>query len=1380
MNKPLSPAVPSEKTSVRGNLDFPVVGIGASAGGLEASIRFFEGMPADSGMAFVVVLHLSPMHESASSEVLQRVTAMPVIQVTKTTLIQRNHVYVISPNHNLSMKDGYLTVTEFTSSPGPRVVIDVFFRTLAEAHREQAFAIVLSGSGSDGAVGITRIKEQGGIILVQHPNEAQHDGMPLAAIAGGTADFILPVREIPAKLVELCKNARAIELPSFEGKENDSLLEDRSSNESEEALQHIIKLLLVHTGHDFRHYKRPTILRRIERRLQVRGAATLAEYGKLLEADPNEHGALLRDMLIGVTNFFRDKDAFDALETKVLPDILAGKQSNEQIRAWVPACSSGEEAYSIAMLISDQVAQLNKPSQIHVFASDIDERAIGTARAALYPGSIMADVPPERLQQYFTKEEERYRIRKTIRDRVLFAPHNILRDPPFSKLDLISCRNLLIYLNREMQAHVLEMFHFSLNPGGFLFLGSSESADLASNLFTAVDKKHRIYQVRALSRGRYPPTLTSYTSMRQQHIGAPPPVGKRQFSFAEVHQRVLAQYAQPSVIVNHDSDIVYMSEHAGRFLRHIGGEPSRNLVSLVHPELRVELRTALFQAIRSEMSVEARRVRLNRNDRTYFVKMTVRPFHDDDAAADFVLVLFDEVEQTMSDESETAGEKRDTVLARLEEELQRTKEQLQETIEHSEVSNEELRASNEELQAINEELRSATEELETSKEELQSVNEELSTVNYELKSKVEETSKINDDLNNLIASADIATIFMDRGMRIKRYTPRASDIFNLIPSDIGRPLLDITHRLDYPALTGDVMVTFDTLHAVEREVRSTDGRYYIVRHLPYRTTEDRIEGAVMTFFDITSRRDVELRLRAGEERMRLVAECMTDYAIITLDREGLITSWSKGAEGIYGFSEMEAIGRSGDMVFLPEDCAAGVPELEMRKAREEGRVENERWNVRKNGSRFFASGVMAPLNEGSRDGYAKIVRDQTERIRMENSRETQLSNEQAGRSTAEMANALKDEFLAIMSHELRNPLNLIHMNVELLSRLQEVQESQLGVKAVSGIRAAVVNQSKVIEDLLDLSRVQTGKLALSLSRVDFGSLVGDIIAVCKQDPGVLARHIVISEKGAPLEVQADRVRLEQVVLNIVGNAVKFTAPNGRIDVCLKRLDREVLLEVQDDGKGIDPEFLPHIFEMFKQANPGTSRGNNGLGIGLALARQIVELHGGRMEAESEGIGKGTCFRVFLPLRDATTATGDEADEQVAEHFQNARILLLDDNMEAVESFKYLLEYDGATVNAAYNAADALAFLADNTVDLIISDLAMPVMDGFAFIEEVRKYPAHKTTVAIAVSGLGRVQDAERALESGYSAHLIKPVSLDTLHKTMAGLLDSDNKSTPQS
>lgn len=588
----------SEHPPVPSHLTFPVVGLGASAGGLVAVKRFLEHLPSDTGMAFVVVLHLSPRHESSADQILQRSTRMPVRQVTDRVPIERNHVYVISPRNDLRMDDGHLEATPSTRPRGQHVAIDLFFRTLAEAHADRSVGIVLSGTGADGSMGITRVKEYGGVTIAQHPTDAEYEDMPRAAIATGRVDFVLPVVEIPQKLIELWGNARRITLPPVpeaHGHILDTPPDPRV--ESEDALREILNLLAARSGHDFRHYKRATVLRLIERRLQVNMLPDLPSYRDHLRATPEETGALLDDMLISVTNFFRDREAFEALERDVIPALFAEHGAGDQVRAWVPACATGEEAYSVAMLLADHAATLAMPPGFQVFASDIDERGLTAGRAGVYPESIVTDVPPARLRQFFSKEQQRYRIVKSIRDRVLFAPHNVLRDPPFSRLDLICCRNLLIYLEREIQARLLEVFHFALRPGGMLFLGSSESADAASRHFEVVDKKHRIYRARSLARSGYPVATMPLQSAERRKAppdAAPPARERRGFSFAEVHQRVLEHYAPPSVIVDRESTIVHMSDRAGRFLHFVGGEPSNHLLTVVLPELRLELRTALF------------------------------------------------------------------------------------------------------------------------------------------------------------------------------------------------------------------------------------------------------------------------------------------------------------------------------------------------------------------------------------------------------------------------------------------------------------------------------------------------------------------------------------------------------------------------------------------------------------------------------------------------------------------------------------------------------------------------------------------------------------------------------------------------------------------
>ncbi|MFK4132937.1 CheR family methyltransferase [Pseudomonas luteola] len=1367
MNTTTQPSDPdNQKNLTRSDIDFPVVGIGASAGGLQALLKFFEHMRSDSNMAFVVIMHLSPKHTSAADRILQNVTKMPVIQVTSPVPVEKNHVYVIPPGKDLSMNDSYLRLGEPQRTRGDHVAIDLFFRTLADVHRSRAIGIVLSGAGADGSVGLARIKEQGGITLAQSPQDAEYDSMPNSAISTGVVDIVLPVVEMPQKLLEVAANLVNIQIPINDPREeNEPQIDPQIRNRTNQlALRDILTLLLTRTGHNFKQYKTATILRRIERRMQVNSIPDMSSYATFLHDHVEETPALLKDMLIGVTNFFRDREAFEALERDIIPDLFeqfaATESEDGEIRIWSAACSTGEEAYSLAMLFTEQAELRGSPAKVQVFASDIDNQALATGRAGLYPQAIVTDVPPPRLRQHFTKEQIHYRIKKELRERVLFAAHNLLSDPPFSRLDLICCRNLLIYLDREVQSEILQTFHFALKPGGYLFLGSSESADMCSNLFTTVDKKNRIYQAKntaGILRSR--PVLqlsTGYPAVQlPQHQGS----RSKKVSFAEVHRRVLEQYAPPSVIVDHESNIVHMSDRAGRFLRYVGGEPSHNLPTLVLPELRVELRTALFQAIQSNKSVEARRVRITRDDRTYYINMVVRPFRDDEANSDFMLVIFDEVEDVMSMESSTPHtEAKDSVLTQLEAELHRTKEQLQLTIEHSETSTEELKASNEELQAINEELRSATEELETSKEELQSINEELITVNAELKSKIEETGKINDDLQNLITSTDIATVFVDRRMRIKWFTPRATELFNIIANDAGRSLLDITHRLDYDELAEDATRVFESLHLIEREIRASNGHWYLARMLPYRTADDRIEGAVLTFIDVTGRREAEEQVRASENHMKLVAQSVSDYAIITMDQNGLITTWNHGAELMFGYSEAEVAGHCIETIFTPEEQAKGIHLEELRIAREKGHSLDKRWHQRKDGSRLYCSGVTYPMRDTELRGYAKIAQDTTEEYQRACERDDQLVR-------SETSSQLKDEFFAVMSHELKHPLNLIQLNVELIARAPSVRASAATLRAAETIQRSVRSQAQIIDDLLDFSRVRTGKLKLDRTIVDVVSLLQEIANVLR--PTAVAESIRLEGPNVseqPLLIEADRTRMEQIVWNLLNNAVKFTPAGGTVTLRLSEDGDSVRLDVIDTGQGIAPEFLPKVFDMFGQAEMhNTARARHGLGIGLALVKQLVEAHNGRIEAESAGLGQGSRFTVWIPKCSHNEATGECIDAcSEAGQLQGLKLLLVDDSEDIVETMQMLLESEGAEVTPACSGEQGLALAKEQVFDLILSDIGMPGMDGHELMIALRQDSLNQQTPAIALTGYGSKTDIDKAMQTGFDAHLSKPIQFDTL------------------
>jgi two-component system CheB/CheR fusion protein len=954
-----------------------IVGLGACAGGIQALKEFFAHTPDDSGMAYVVILHLAPDQDSHLAEVLQSVTKMPVIQVSEKQKVEANHVYVIPPAQHLTMEDGSIAVSRNITIEERRAPVDIFFRSLAESHGPHAVCVVLSGTGANGSMGLKRVKENGGAAFVQNPREAEFNEMPRNAIATDLVDDILNVAEIPARILAYKQSLGTVQIPV------DSQNRDETD---QQALREVFAQLRLRTGHDFTNYKRPTLLRRIERRMNVRGVNDLPSYAAYIAQHPEETQALLKDLLISVTNFFRDKRAFEELEAVVIPQLFEGKKQDSTVRIWVAGCATGEEAYSIAMLCTEYLERITDVPKVQVFATDIDEPAISHAREGYYTLNDAADLTPERLRRFFNKEGDGFRIRPEIREMVLFANHNFLKDPPFSRLELVTCRNVMIYLNGAAQERVLETFHFALNPGGFLFLGSAESVDGSGDLYSVLNREQHIYQSRQV-RSRNFVVPESAPAFRVEHIpvahqaAVEPRRNTERISFGELHQRLLEEYAPPSLVVNEEYDIVHMSDHVGSYLQVAGGEPSQNLLKLIREELRLELRSALYQATQQGRAVEVPGLKLLTGEGLEELTIRVRPVRGvRDPARGFILVVFDRANAVVPGDAPVIRATDDPIARHLEEELIRLKAQLRASNEHHEFQAEELKASNEELQAMNEEMRSATEELETSKEELQSINEELTTVNQELKMKVEEASTTSNNLQNLINSTAIGTVFLDRSFRVMLFTPAAREVFNLIPADYGRRLSDITNRLGSSLnLIEDAETVLEKLVIVEREIDLADDRVFLVRLSPYRTDEDRIQGVVITFLNITERKRSEDDLRKAHERLQVTMESATDYAIITMDAEGVIEGWSKGAERIFGYTASEAVGQTTHMIFTPEDIVTKEPEKELGTAVEQGFAKDERWHIRKDGSRFFMSGVVRPIrNGGFHTGFVKVARDMTE------------------------------------------------------------------------------------------------------------------------------------------------------------------------------------------------------------------------------------------------------------------------------------------------------------------------------------------------------------------------------------------------------------------
>ena len=880
---------------------FPIVGIGASAGGLEAFEKFFANMPPDSGLAFVLVQHLSSPHKSILNDLVQRLTRMKVYQVIDGVEVEPNCVYIIPPNKDMALLHGKLHLMEPGAPRGLRLPIDFFFRSLAQDQHERAICIVLSGTGTDGTLGLKAVKGAGGMAMAQDATSAKYDGMPRSALGTGLVDYVMPPQDMPQQLTTYVEHAfgpgaERVVVPV---------------PETTDSLQKIFILLRAQVGHDFSYYKQNTIRRRIERRMAVNQIGKLELYVRYLQQNPLEVETLFRDLLIGVTNFFRDPDAFAALEKNVIPRLFEERPPDQSVRVWVPGCSTGEEAYSIAMLIRERMDALKQAFKVQIFATDIDGDAIEKARAGIYPDGIVADISPERLASFFSQDDNAYQVKKTIRDMVVFAEQNVIEDPPFSKMDLISCRNLLIYMGPELQKRVLPLFHYSLRQDGALLLGNSETVGEFVDLFSTLDRKWKLYRRKGGAIAHRPaldfPTPPFMDDITAARAGAAA-TRERKFSVRELAERALLQHYTPAcAIVNERCEVLYIHGRSGKYLEPASGEASLNILRMAREGLRLELTTAIRKVIAQKKPVRYPDLHVKTNGERQTVNLTVRPVLEPPSMRGLIMVLFEDVlPESRVEDVAAVGEPvtdKEQRIAVLERELRSKEEYLQTTIEELETSNEELKSTNEELQSSNEELQSTNEELETSKEELQSVNEELVTVNTELQKKIDELSQANNDMSNLLAGTGVGTIFVDHRLCIQRFTPASTSVINLIQADIGRPVGHIVSNLvGYDGLVQDVQEVLDNLVPKEAEVQTREGLWYLMRILPYRTLENVIEGVVLTFVEITELKQAEASLR----RMATVVQDSND-TITVQDFEGRIIAWNPGAKRMYGWSEAQAL-----------------------------------------------------------------------------------------------------------------------------------------------------------------------------------------------------------------------------------------------------------------------------------------------------------------------------------------------------------------------------------------------------------------------------------------------------------------------------------------
>jgi two-component system CheB/CheR fusion protein len=1664
---------------------FPIVGIGASAGGLEAASSLLRHLPSDTGFAYVLVQHLDPDHESALTQLLARVATLPVLEVTADLPVERNQVYVIQPNTNLQIKGGVLRVRPRERVPPVYHPIDTFLESLAEDRRDRAIGIILSGTATDGTLGLEAIKAAGGITFAQDES-AKYDSMPKSAVASGSVDFVLSPQAIAHELTRIAKHPFLVDSDKADlpVRASDGDTQDKEPAEAGDAgtspgggLKEILALLRDHSRVDFSLYKSTTIERRIARRMAVNSLGTSTEYLDFLRGNTRELNALYGDTLIGVTGFFRNAEAFGSLGRKVV-DSLLSRGGDEPIRVWVLGCSTGQEAYSIAMLFAEAAEKIRSSRKLQVFATDVCEPFLDVARRGFYTKHVMLDLTPERIRRFFVEESGGYRVNKSLREMILFARHDLISDPPFSRMDLISCRNLLIYLEPSLQRKAIPTFHYALRSEGFLFLGASESIGNFTELFAPVDKAHRIYSKRAVSMRTVPLPIRGPQEQRTGHprwedtsepgaqTGKPEALPDESTAVQEADRIAVSRFAPPGVIINADLQIVQFRGNTGAYLQPPTGKASFDLLKMAREGLMLPLRAVVYSAMKEGKVSRRENVRLRQADGVREITIEVIPLRNLKERS--FLVIFQESAAGSSTDSRSASAVAGSVeanaesarrITELETELRDTREYLQSVQERQEAANEELQASNEEVQSANEELQSINEELETSKEELESTNEELTTINEEMTTRNAELARLNSDLINVQTSTRVPIVMLGRDLTIHSFSGAAEKQFSLQAADVGRPFGQIRHNLVIESMQESAAALDSLINDViasarerELEVRDVDRRWYSLRVRPYMTVDNRVDGAVLVLVDIDDLKRAQQSVAAGRDYAEAVIRTARDPLVI-LDADLRVHTANDAFYRTFGYKPKETLGRliyqlgnheweisrlrqlledilprksqfndfevqielqhAGQRTMLlnarqmdlegqPERILLGIQDVSevlvlQNAAREEAekfkiifnRSALPKWTVDPQTLRFLmvndtavehygyshrqfeqmklsdllvsdgdaaskasanspsvapgkqtmrhrkASGAIIDVetltNEISMGGkkvWLTSVNDITELHRAEQALQTtneQLTSELAAtrqlqqmsaqlihedqpdalyqqilnsavtimhadmasiqvvdedrnvmqllarkgidpelsptfengesdsdtpyraawnerrrvvvpdvettaltagrpitedflkvgiravqctplisrpgriigilstywrspyqppesglrmldilaRQAADLmerkiaeerlkdADRRKNEFLAVLAHELRTPLSPIRNALEIIRMTRDVKDDIQS--AASVIDRQVRQMVRLVDDLLDVSRISRGKIELRVERIALTAVLAQAVESAR--PNFESRGVQLNVIPPQEETwfSADPARLAQAVANLLNNAAKFTDKGGHVDLTAETRNEEVLIRVKDTGIGIDASQLRHILEMFTQVDVSLERKHGGLGIGLALTRSLVELHGGELEVHSPGLGKGSEFIVRLPLNSLPQAIPPpRAEKPSTAKAERRRILVVDDNRDSADSLSALLEMTGHDTRVAHVGLDAVSMAESFLPDVILLDIGLPHLNGYDAARRIRQHSWGKEMKLVALTGWGQHEDREESKNAGFDFHLVKPVDYETI------------------